>query len=332
MQSSNGRRGFTLVELLVVIAIIGILIALLLPAIQAARESARRMQCANNLKQIGLGVLTHVDAQKFYPSGGFSWGLVGDPDRGFSKRQPASWCYNILPGMELKALHDGGKGDSVAAKKTAANATTHTPLSVMSCPTRRAAILFPKPMGGTWVADNADDNQPNNNVANRGDYAACGGHKFIYYYYYLGIDTTSFPDTPGLTGVSYFRSETKISDIRDGTSHTIYAGEKYLNPDNYNTGLDYSDSESIFHGYNDDVTRFTGTVFNSSGSTLDMPNCHPFRDRRGVMDPTTFGSAHPVVCNFVFCDGSVQGIGFDTDGTVYVRLGGRSQKLEALYP
>jgi prepilin-type N-terminal cleavage/methylation domain-containing protein len=330
MQSSKKRLGFTLVELLVVIAIIGFLIMLLLPAIQAARETARRMQCANNLKQIGLGVLTHLDAQKFYPSGGFSWGLVGDPDRGYTKRQPASWCYNILPGLELKPLHDMGKNGSVAEKKAAANMTTHTPLSVMSCPTRRASILFPKPMGGTWVADNADANQPNDNYGNRGDYAACGGHKFYYYYYYLDINTTSFPETPGLTGVSYFRSETKVSDIPDGTSHTIYAGEKYLNPDNYNTGLDYSDGESIFHGYNDDVTRFTGTVFN--GGALEMKSCQPFRDRRGYMDPTAFGSAHSSVCNFVLCDGSVQGIPFDTDGTVYVRLGGRSQRLELKYP
>jgi prepilin-type processing-associated H-X9-DG protein len=256
---------------------------------------------------------------------------VGDPDRGFSKRQPASWLYNILPGLELKSLHDMGKNDSVAVKKKAANQTTHTPLSVMNCPTRRQSILFPKPMGSTWVADNADDNSPTDNVANRGDYAACAGHRFHYYNQYLPIDPPTFPGTPpDLTGISYYRSETRVQDIPDGTSHTIFAGEKYLNPDNYNTGNDYSDAESMFHGYNDDMARFTGTVFN--GSTLDMAKCQPFRDRRGKMDANSFGSAHPGVCNFVMGDGSVQAISFDTDGPVYVRLGGRSQKLEIQYP
>ena len=88
----TGRRsnmmacGFTLVELLVVIAIIGILIGLLLPAVQAARESARRTTCTNNLKQLALGMISHEDEQHHLPTGGWCWYWVGDPDQGYDLR------------------------------------------------------------------------------------------------------------------------------------------------------------------------------------------------------------------------------------------------------
>src|SRR5271165_3556364 len=104
MDSRQERSGFTLVELLVVIAIIGILIALLLPAVQAARESGRRVQCSNNLKQLGLGVLQHVDTCGRFPSDGWGWGWVGDPDHGNRMGQPGGWIYNTLPFIEQQAL------------------------------------------------------------------------------------------------------------------------------------------------------------------------------------------------------------------------------------
>jgi prepilin-type N-terminal cleavage/methylation domain-containing protein len=113
------RRAFTLIEVLVVIAIIGILIALLLPAIQAAREAARSTQCKNNLKQIGQASLSHLDAQKTLPTGGWGYHWIGDPDRGFGQGQPGGWAYNILPFIEEKAIRDIGKGTSGATKQTA---------------------------------------------------------------------------------------------------------------------------------------------------------------------------------------------------------------------
>jgi len=92
------------VELLVVIAIIGVLVALLLPAVQAAREAARRSQCQNNLKQMGLSALNYEGSQKAFPSTGWGWHWMGDPDQGAGKNQTGGWIYSLLPYIEQSGI------------------------------------------------------------------------------------------------------------------------------------------------------------------------------------------------------------------------------------
>ncbi len=135
------KQAFTLVELLVVIAIIGVLIALLLPAVQSARESGRNVQCANQLKQLGGAALQHLQAQRHYPSGGWGWGYVGDADLGFGPGQCGGWIYNTLPYMEQSTFHDMGKGLDQSAKETAHGERSMIPVPMMNCPTRRTVSV-----------------------------------------------------------------------------------------------------------------------------------------------------------------------------------------------
>src|SRR5829696_5080832 len=144
----NLARGFTLVELLVVIAIIGILVALLLPAVQAAREAARRAQCMNHVKELALACVNHESTHKHFPSGG--WGLlwVGDADKGSGEEQPGSWLYNILPYIEEQARHDmpkDGQANGAPQQKQKDGAFAMVIMAappVFHCPSRRPAMPY----------------------------------------------------------------------------------------------------------------------------------------------------------------------------------------------
>jgi prepilin-type N-terminal cleavage/methylation domain-containing protein/prepilin-type processing-associated H-X9-DG protein len=318
--------GFTLVELLVVITIIGILIALLLPAVQAAREAARNAQCKNHLKQIGLAALHHMEAHEHFPSGGWGWSWAGgDPDRGFGLNQYGGWLYNTLPYLEQSALHDMAKGKPDADKFTAAGQRNVTPLSVLHCPSRRRAVTFPNPTWNKWRHIAAERKEVNA----RTDYCAHASsthpqdsaskansepHNIAQ------GDSPTYPwkDFSDHTGVVFVRSTVRAAHVRDGMSNTYFAGEKYLSPDNYHSGLDLGDNHVYCMGHNNDVVRWT--YYDASSPSTSKT---PWQDRPGLDDWSRFGSPHAGGCNLVFCDGSVRSIGYTIDPLIHSYLGNR---------
>jgi prepilin-type N-terminal cleavage/methylation domain-containing protein len=307
------RTGFTLIELLVVIAIIGILVALLLPAVQAARESARRLQCCNNLKQLSLGVLQHVEKQGYFPTGGWGWHWTGDADRGFTKH---------LPFIEQQRLHqlpaDGLRDKLTKKQMDLANVLVRTPLVMMNCPSRRESILYPKDTdSGTFVGYNITNNTAADNVVARGDYAInCGDNVLTEWFpgpesLEIGINDkwSGWHDVHYFTGISFERSEVRPAHVTDGASNTIMLGERSLNPDRYLLGENPADNEHMYTGFNNDNFR----------STREQP----LQDRPGFTTYLHFGSAHWAGCYLAFCDGRVQMINYTVDLLTFNRLGNR---------
>lgn len=325
------RPAFTLVELLVVITIIGILISLLLPAVQAAREAARRMQCSNSLKQIGLAMLNHENAHGHFPTGGWGDGWIGDSDRGFGIRQPGGWIYNILPYIDQIALHQLGAGESSAVKMAKHRERSATPVSVFHCPTRRRTqtyIFRTRSEGGNG---NPPVNFEKASQVARSDYVANGGETISdptsmriwpdNCPVNLDCGPSAVPSDQSLaaraaiaaawrpTGIVHALSTVDVAQVRDGMSNTYLAGEKYLAPDLYDNGLCGGDNENMYIGDNADITRYGRDA--------------PLQDTKGYLAYYNFGSAHSNGFNVVFCDGAVRPISFSVDRSLHARLANR---------
>ena len=330
------RSAFTIVELLVVIAIIGLLVALLLPAVQAARESARAIQCKNNLKQITLACLNHEAAHQHFPTGGWGYRWVGDAASGFAENQPGGWAYNILPYMEasdLRALGGAIREDLATMQPISADREqamvrlVTTPLGGFMCPSRRPVQGYPFVDASfpflAWNARRclaADSSGVKCWVA-RGDYRANAGNV-------SASDQTGPPPIVldehdwlqvRQNGVIFQRSVINVKHITDGTSHTLLVGEKALAIRDYDTGEHSADDQCLFTGHDRDNAGYTATAADEIYEPLydaEIENS----DRADFR----FGGPHRAGMHASRCDGSVETISFEIDESAFSVLGRRN--------
>jgi prepilin-type N-terminal cleavage/methylation domain-containing protein/prepilin-type processing-associated H-X9-DG protein len=275
------RHGFTLIELLVVIAIIGVLIALLLPAVQKVRESGNRVTCANNLKQIGLAFHNHHDLFGYFPDGGEYWDTSRFP-RSWNGSTPQiaphqnwGWAYQILPYVEQNNLWEHADDKFVRLQI----------VKLYSCPTRgQPRIVYDSRYGNSFMLDYA---------GNGGTSEYSGGFE---------SDTAGSPGT-GQNGTVVRRPDARPgrslavrlnSNITDGASNTLLLAEKRMHTNMLGTNMP-DDDQGYTCGWDQDEIRWA--------------RVQPAQDSRSSTwlqeVAWSFGSAHQVGMNAVFCDGSV---------------------------
>jgi prepilin-type N-terminal cleavage/methylation domain-containing protein/prepilin-type processing-associated H-X9-DG protein len=317
--SLGGRRkAFTLVELLVVIAIIGVLVALLLPAVQAAREAARRTQCSNNLKQLGLGAQNMHDIRHYLPPNRLANNSTAKSVKWLT------WAVIMLPYIEQKPYYD--QWDETKPYQSHPVAVTRNAVATYFCPSRRRP-------NEAFSKEAADGGQS----GGLSDYAACAGNGI-----HDGVNVNGVIN-PAANGamicaqwtlnaaqnrIVQWKGLVRLATVTDGTSNTFLLGEKHvrrLNASGTRFVFGTADDRSVYSEYNhNNFRRFAGIGDDGVRYRLDS-----FTDAYSVqnLDNRTFGSRHPNVCQFVFCDGSVKPIPNNIDINTLHRLANKEDGM-----
>ena len=321
-------RGFSLVELLVVIAIISTLVGLLLPAVQAARESGRRTSCANNVRQLAAACQQHVESQGHFPTGGWGQEWGGDPDAGYGSKQPGGWHYALLPYIDQSALRNDGAGQDPTGKAAAAKRAYETQVGTFACPTR--GISAPVAVGSFNYS-----NITAPTVAGRSDYAANGGNVVSAAIVDYSVSTAATEQQilvmPGsaagssagndrATGVVFRGSMTRPAHLRDGMSNVYLLGERFVQRGQTQTSTSFGNQHSWLVGFDDDSIRFTAASPEGDSDSA----ASSFEGR--------FGGAHAGVFPMAMADGSVHMLQFSIDLTTHQLLGNRRDGQVAMLP
>jgi prepilin-type N-terminal cleavage/methylation domain-containing protein len=324
---SRRTAGFTLVELLVVVAIIAVLVGLLLPAVQAARESARRGQCGNNLKQLAIAVEAHKSLIGHFPTGGWDGSSSPVAGGGNDWRQPGGWCYTLLPFMELQVIYD--------------SINTTTPVPVFACPSRRGSSVGPGSVvmtdyagnRGAWASSPTSlTSTTSNRLATFGanvasslpaspvDFTA-NDWQTVFQTLNTSQPVLSGTGTVPTGGIIFAGSALPPAAIRDGASNTYLLAEKYVPLTAYATGMT---------GYNT-LCAYVG----DSSDTLRGGHRPPESDSAPAVDGMqgAFGGPHSGrVFLAAMCDGSVRTMNLDIDAAVHFLLACRSDRQAVQVP
>jgi prepilin-type N-terminal cleavage/methylation domain-containing protein/prepilin-type processing-associated H-X9-DG protein len=302
MVARPARQAFTLIELLVVIAIIAVLIGLLLPAVQKVREAASRMQCQNNLKQMGLGLHNYHNSNQNLPSGYIASQPNGDPN--FSSAPGWGWAAMLLPYIEQGNLFNQIQPAiqaNVPINSPTVAAAIQTRITLYICP----SDLTPAGSFNVWGLP-ANPSYPlvyfqgsaSGVIAAPSSYAAC-----------VGRDEDSDADGVTGSGVFYCNSHTKLTDIVDGTSQTILIGERAWNSAQGVWAGAIPGCAMAFGPNNPCLSVISGGQPNSpiyAPPMLVQAHAHlvnPTTDGDGGLDD--YSSMHPGGANVLFGDGSV---------------------------